>query len=75
MKILHIHINEYNTLNLMLLAYAEANEGTKRTTITGSKVTAEKVLKEETLGGRVFWWKKTSFRNIDYFQLYETIFD
>jgi hypothetical protein len=74
MKILNIHINEFESdFNLMELL----NENfTPYFKLHHSLNSAKKeLLRQENSDVRVFWWKMTPYNGVDYIQLYEVLID
>jgi hypothetical protein len=82
MKILHIDLSEFTTLEDLLTAFHNLVEETNKNgcQLMDSKKNAEEHLRYQykrfnTLGSRVFWYERGLFENKETFILNEAVFD
>lgn len=74
MKVLNIHINEFQSdsnligvLNENFAPYFKLHRS-----LSSAK---KELLRQENSDVRVFWWKMTPYNGVDYIQLYEVLID
>ena len=82
MKILHIELTEFETLEELRTTFYNIDKemGKNGCQLTSSKKKAEKKLKDQyekfgTLGNRIFWYQKCIFKGNETFVINETLFD
>lgn len=82
MKILHIGLSEFTTLEQLQTAFYNLGEDVSKNgcQLMSSKKKAEENLKYQyemfnTLGSRVFWYEKGNFEGTETFILNEVVFD
>lgn len=82
MKILHIGLSEYDSLEELHNAFYNMNEEDKKNgcQLVSSKKKAEENLKYQfdkfnTLGSRIFWYDKGTFEDRTTYVLTEAVFD
>jgi hypothetical protein len=82
MKILHITLNEYNSLEELHQAFWDMPSEMKKTGVqlASTKKDAEAKLKYQkenfpTTGARIFWWSKEVLNDVNTFVMHGCIFD